>query len=218
MKKAHLERFEAFMLRVKRGVLPLEQQTETWNYYNRILTLNQLKVFRLVTQIEFKDLRVLDIGFGLGDALETFISEGAIASGIALNQKDIDAGNEKGWEVYLMDQSFTDFHSETFDIIWSRHCLEHSFMPSYTLYEYNRIMKQNAYLYVEVPAPETKMNHQNNLEHFSVFTKNCWLSLMKRSGFKIVSCSDMDLNIISKEKGKDLYYSFILQKEEKNDN
>ena len=212
MKNEYVEKFRKFLCKVQNGVLPMERQTDAWGEYNKEFTITQIKSFKLATQVEFRNLKILDVGCGLCDALDIFVQEGAKAIGIALSQRDVAIGKEKGHDVYFMDQSFMDFEDDTFDIVWSKHCLEHSFMPAFTLSEYYRVMKPNAYLYVEVPAPQTVLNHQNNPEHFSVFTKACWASLFKRAGFELHSYTDIKFKIMTKEGGFDLYYAFILKR------
>src|SRR3989339_1106644 len=127
----------------------------------------------------------LDIGCGQGVALKIFAARELQPVGITLNEADLTACREKGFEVACMDQSFLDFPDGHFDLVWCRHCLEHSIMPYFTLSEIYRVMKPSAHLYIEVPAPETICRHQANLNHYSVLGKEMWLELIRRTGFTI---------------------------------
>jgi len=153
--------------------------------------------------------RVLDIGCGQGVALERFAQRGLEALGITLNDSDIEACRAKGFDVQRMDQSFLDFPDASFDLLWCRHCLEHSIMPYFTLCEFNRVIAPGGYLYVEVPAPDTSCQHQLNPNHYSVFGKTMWASLMNRAGFVLQEAVDVSFTVGA---GPDTYWSFILQK------
>lgn len=156
-----------------------------------------------------KGARVLDAGCGQGAALELFRQHELTATGVTLGQKDIAACQSKGFDVYEMDQSFLDFDPATFDFLWCRHCLEHSIFPYFTLSGFHRILRPGGYLYVEVPAPDTVAQHQQNSNHYSVLGKSMWLELMKRSGFVPLDVIDINFNLAM---GPDTYWAFILQK------
>lgn len=203
-----MERLKKFLDDIEKGADSQHHQSNKFVMANRENTRQFIKQFQIVTQLEFKDLRVLDIGFGVGDALEKFIEEGAKPVGICVNLEEIEIAKLKGYEVYKMDQNFMSFDSNSFDIVWSRHCLEHSIMPYYTLHEYRHVMKPGGYLYVEVPAPETKFHHETNLEHFSLFSIGVWNTLMSRV-FQVVS--SVTNNMVG-DMGKDQNYAFILRK------
>ncbi len=153
--------------------------------------------------------RVLDIGCGQGLALELFLEKGLSPVGITLNETDASVCREKGYDVLAMDQSFLEFDDETFDFIWCRHCIEHSVFPYFTLKEFFRVLRAKGYLYVEVPAPDTKCNHQNNRNHYSVVGKSMWISLLQRSGFCVLDVIDIDFEVPA---GPDTYWAFIQQK------
>lgn len=135
--------------------------------------------------------------------------QGFFSDRIALNDKDVLECKQKGYEVYEMDQSFLDFNEEEFDLIWCRHCLEHSIFPYFTLIEFFRVLKHNGYLYIEVPAPDTSANHQTNQNHYSVLGKSMWIELIKRVGFKILDINDISFEVAT---GPDTYWAFTQQK------
>jgi predicted SAM-dependent methyltransferase len=108
-----------------------------------------------------------------------------------------------------MDQSFLDFHDEEFDLIWCRHCLEHSIFPYLTLIEFFRVLKRKGYLYIEVPAPDTSCKHQTNQNHYSVLNKSMWEELIKRTGFDMLVVNNIEFEVVA---GTDIYWAFIQQK------
>jgi SAM-dependent methyltransferase len=155
--------------------------------------------------------KIIDVGCGQGAALEVFSAKGFHPIGITLNDEDVLICEQKGFEIYEMDQSFLDFPVEEFDFIWCRHCLEHSIFPYFTLCEFFRLLKPRGYLYVEVPAPDTSCHHEKNQNHYSVLGKSMWIELIKRSGFTVLDAIDLSFEVPT---GPDIYWVFIQQKQE----
>lgn len=152
---------------------------------------------------------ILDVGCGQGVALEIFQSEGITATGITLNLEDVRVCQERGFNVKAMDQSFLDFPDRSFDLVWCRHCLEHSIFHLFTLSEFYRVLKDQGFLYVEVPAPNTSCHHENNPNHYSVLDKSMWSPLITRSGFAIKNLYDINLPTMA---GPDTYWAFTATK------
>jgi SAM-dependent methyltransferase len=153
--------------------------------------------------------KVLDVGCGQGVALEHFVARGYDAVGITLNRVDVEECQRKGYRVLEMDQSFLDFPDGEFDLVWCRHCLEHSIFPYFTLTELARVLKPGGWLYVEVPAPDTACRHQTNRNHYSVVGKSMLADLIKRCGFRIVEVLDIGFTVAA---GPDTYWAFTQQK------
>ncbi len=150
---------------------------------------------------------ILDVGCGQGPALQHFRNAGANAKGITLNQTDVDVCQAKGFDVCRMDQSFLEFEPESFDIVWARHVIEHSVIPLFTLREFNRVLKKNGMLYLEVPGADTDAGHAWNANHYSVFSKNSWFSLLAKSGFECIDGREYLME--NKENaGSDYYWGF----------
>jgi len=160
-------------------------------------------------QFPLNGKQILDCGCGQGLALEEFTKLGASPIGITFGE-DYQICKKNGYEVYEMDQSFLDFESNKFDVIWCRHALEHSLFPLFTLHGFYEVLKQDGLIYIEVPAPDTDAQHENNPNHYSCFTKKAWISLFLRS--KFLKIESMDLPLKTDRGGNDLYYSFILKK------
>ena len=153
--------------------------------------------------------KILDVGCGQGAALEVFSAKGFHPIGITLNHEDVLICEQKGFEIYEMDQSFIDFPNKEFDFVWCRHCLEHSIFPYFTLCEFFRLLKPGGYLYVEVPAPGTSCHHEKNQNHYSVLGKSMWIELIKRTGLTVLDAIDLSFEVPA---GPDIYWAFIQQK------
>ncbi len=153
-----------------------------------------------------KNAQILDVGCGQGPALDALREMGYKATGITVNEEDLAACRAKGHTVRNMDQSFLDFPPESFDLVWARHCLEHSFMPLFTLSGFKRVLKPGGHLYIEVPAPGTSCKHEENLNHYSVLSTNAWRSLLLRSGFTIAVEETVSLTTPA---GPDQYFVFL---------
>ncbi len=197
------QRFESFLERIKKETYP-----EPPSELHTIITRKMIDEFLNKHPLS-ENKRILDVGCGQGVALEYFESKGFSPIGITLNNEDLSVCRQKGYEVYEMDQSFLDFNDKEFDLIWCRHCLEHSIFPYLTLIEFFRVLKHKGYLYIEVPAPDTSCNHQTNQNHYSVLNKSMWEELIRRTGFDILVVNNIEFEVVA---GTDIYWAFIQQK------
>ena len=152
------------------------------------------------------EARVLDVGCGQGVALRLFSAKGYKPTGITLNDDDLNVCRENGFDVQRMDQSFLDFDDQSFDLVWCRHCLEHSAIPYLTLHELFRVLREGGYAYIEVPAPDTASKHQSNRNHYSVLGQAAWLDLIGRVGFAVESVQQIDFTT---GLGPDAYWAFV---------
>ncbi|MEW6188001.1 MAG: methyltransferase domain-containing protein [Thermodesulfobacteriota bacterium] len=153
--------------------------------------------------------KILDVGCGQGPALSWLLDHGYQPVGITINSEDLKVCREKGFEVYAMDQSFLDLPDASFDLLWVRHCIEHSIFPFFTLSEFFRVLKPGAVLYLEVPLPDTVCRHETNGNHYSVLTSGMWMSLLERTGFFHITRADITVPI---PMGTDTYWAFICRK------
>lgn len=139
---------------------------------------------------------VLDVGCGEGSAQDIFLQIGLSYTGIGLG-KDIEIGKKKKYNVFEMDFNFTDFPSGSFDIIFSRHSLEHSVMPTIALMEWRRVA--NKYLCLVLPNPEYWQ--WGGLNHYSVMSLPQIHYLLERTGWKFIleNCDKYEFRILAKK-------------------
>lgn len=155
---------------------------------------------------------VLDVGAGRGPAAEWFSAQGFEVECTTMSIEDAKELLLLPVKVHTMDMHDMprDFGwMEAFDCVWARHVLEHSPIPFFVLTEFARALKPGGILYAEMPAPDTACGHAFNPNHYSVFGKTMWLSLIARAGFEILEVRDIRLLTPC---GPDQYLSFICRK------
>ena len=105
----------------------------------------------------------------------------------------------KGHTVKQYDLSFLPqkdgYYDESVDFIFLRHALEHSPYPIFSLIEYNRLLKQGAKIYIEVPQPDCDRKHEWNPNHYSIFGQNQLAALLNRTGFSIDSFNNLEFDL-----------------------
>jgi SAM-dependent methyltransferase len=156
-----------------------------------------------------KDAKILDLGCGPGYFLDA-MKERAYTNvtGVTLSPGDIALCESKGHKIAKYDLSFIPqkdgYFDESVDFIFIRHALEHSPYPIFSLMEYNRLLKQSAKIYIEVPAPDCDRQHEYNLNHYSILGQNQLAALITRCGFDIDVFNNLEFDIQGKnEKGED---------------
>lgn len=137
-----------------------------------------------------KDAKILDLGCGPGYFLDEMKTrEYTNVVGVTLSQGDIKICEDKGHVIKKYDLSFLPqkdgYIDESVDFIFLRHALEHSPYPIFSLMEYNRVLKQGAKIYIEVPAPGCERKHEFNLNHYSILGDQMLIGLLQRTGFDI---------------------------------
>ena len=208
-----LKRFEAFVEGMRKDVYcPMSIEYAKYN------SEYSVRLFLAATRIEFKGMKILEVGIGDGHMMEYFRDQGAIPIGIGFDSTSNEECKAKGLDVHIMDQSFMTFPDESFDLLWSQQCLEHSIMPFYTLHEYRRVLKPGALAYIELPGSDNDNadKYTDDLNHYAVMSINMWLSLMRRAKFKVRDHTFLDLVPIDRQdmkRSKLKQYSIILKKE-----
>ena len=162
-----------------------------------------------------KDAKIIDLGCGPGYFLDEMKKrEYTNVQGVTLSREDLDMCQAKGHAVKRSDMNFLDDGDESTDMLFSRHSLEHSPFPYITLLEYNRVLKPNGLLYIEVPSPDCDQMHETNKNHFSILGKNMWLSLLQRTGFTVTWYDfEFPLNFDDgRESVTERYYVFVCRR------
>lgn len=157
-----------------------------------------------------KDAKILDMGSGPGYFLDQMKQrEYTDVTGITLSPGDIKTCEEKGHKISKYDLSFLPqkdgYYDESVDFIFCRHALEHSPYPIFTLMEYNRVLKQNGKLYIEVPQPNCERLHEYNLNHYSILGENQLVALLVRCGFNIDTFNKLEFDIQGKNENGETF-------------
>lgn len=172
-----------------------------------------------------KDAVILDMGCGPGYFLDAMKKrEYTNLTGITLSPGDIKLCESKGHSIKKYDLSFLPqkdgYYDESVDFIFSRHALEHSPYPIFTLMEYSRVLKQGAKMYIEVPAPDCERKHEWNLNHYSILGHNQLAALLNRTGFGIDAFETFEFDIGGKNpetgeefKAREKFYCMVVTKE-----
>lgn len=164
-------------------------------------TLTKQVVEKYVDTLELpKNAKILDLGCGPGYFLDEMKARGYTdVVGVTLSPGDIKICEEKGHTIKRYDLSFLPqvdgYTEESVDFIFLRHALEHSPYPIFTLMEYNRVLKPNGKMYIEVPAPDCERNHEFNLNHYSILGMNQLAALLLRCGFNIDVFNNLEFDL-----------------------
>ena len=172
-----------------------------------------------------KEAHILDLGAGPGYFLDEMKErEYTNVHGVTLSPGDIAICEAKGHTIKKYDLSFLPqkdgYYDESVDFIFLRHALEHSPYPIFSLMEYNRVLKQGAKIYIEVPAPDCDRKHEFNLNHYSILGHNQLAALLMRCGFDVNQFNNLEfeLNVPNPEnpeetaKVKEKYYCIVATK------
>jgi len=157
-----------------------------------------------------RNAEILDIGAGSGYALDLFGREGHRAIGVNYIKADADACRVKGLDCVEGDMhALRPYWGGKADIVWARHVLEHSPFPLLALYEFRRVLKPGGLLYIEVPSGGTACEHESNPSHFSIFSQKAWACLLVRSGFEILTETQLTFRAIA---GEDCYFAWLCRR------
>lgn len=124
---------------------------------------------------------VLDLGAGQGMCEPMFRRWNIEYEGVSLGM-DVVKAQELGRNVKKMDYHFLDYPDKSFDLLFSRHSLEHSPMPLLALMEWERVSR--SWLGIVLPAPEWYTYKGQN--HYSVMNHEQAENLFDRAGWRIM--------------------------------
>ena len=190
--------------------------------FHKQLTAEVVKSYIDPLQLK-KDANILDLGCGPGYFLDEMKTRGYTnVTGVTLSPGDISLCEGKGHTIKKYDLSFIPqkdgWYDESVDFIFLRHALEHSPYPIFSLMEYNRLLKQNATLYIEVPAPDCERRHEWNLNHYSIFGEQQLAALLVRTGFNVELFNNIEFSLgIPNKDGqvknvKEKFYAIVARK------
>lgn len=186
------------------------QKYNQWLYDNHLYDEDEAQyhqeLTRHVTERFFdplclpKDARILDMGCGPGFFLDQLISRGYTNyEGITLSQQDKTKNESRHHKIGMHDISFLPedegYTDGSVDFIFLRHVLEHSPYPVITLMEYNRLLKMDGIMYIEMPIPNDVRKHETNMNHYSIMGEEMLHALLYRLGFQVVEGYLMKSNL-----------------------
>ena len=125
---------------------------------------------------------VLDVGCGTGFAQDYFQMWDVEYEGICLGEDYLEA-QKFGRNVKKMDFSFLDYDDNSFDLIFSRHSLEHSPMPLLTLMEWHRVSRQ--WLGLVLPTPDW-YGVKGSPNHYFVLNQDQWENVLEAAGWHVI--------------------------------
>jgi len=130
---------------------------------------------------------VLDVGCGIGFCHDLFVEKSIAWVGTTLDGDDIKVADTNGISLVMGSMLSIDFDDASFDMVLSRHVLEHSPAPLLSLMEYHRVATK--YLALVLPTPEYWGHGGKN--HYSVMEQAQIWWLLRRSGWEIVFESNL---------------------------
>jgi SAM-dependent methyltransferase len=163
----------------------------------------------LRTQVEVKlGSRILDVGCGMGAAMELFTRDGMNPVGLTVNRDEFLEVSKKFPNCLLWDMHEIAKFDNCFDGIWIRHTAEHSFMPYVLLRSAKKALKHGGWAYIELPGDDTVSDsgHASNVNHYAIMGKEMWSQLIERAGFKILDTNTMSFNTMV---GKEQYFGIV---------
>lgn len=192
--------------------------------FHKDLTAQVVKTY--IDPLELpKDAHILDLGCGPGYFLDEMKErEYTNIYGVTLSPGDVAICEGKGHAIKKYDLSFLPqkdgYYDESVDFIFLRHALEHSPYPIFSLMEYNRVLKQGAKIYIEVPAPDCDRKHEFNLNHYSILGHNQLAALLIRCGFEINQFNNLEFDLKTQnpddpedaQTAKEKYYCIVATK------
>ena len=143
---------------------------------------------------------VLDVGCGAtGFVAPMFAAHGITEYAGVSVREDAEVAKKVGLKMYDADFTFLDMiPDKSYDIVFSRHSLEHSPIPILSLFEWTRISKK--YIWLILPNPDYWGWAGRN--HYSVMNEKQAVFLLERVGTTIVWAyqNDHEIWLISQKK------------------
>lgn len=144
------------------------------------------------------DIRILDVGCGDGWSL-TYIRKGCPEGftlfppkkrfrntcGIEMIHKLVEYAQKKGRNVIQGDIRYLVIEENAFDLIYTRHCLEHLDDPLQALKNITRMLKPGGTLLAIVPKENQDINQQKSVHSYQFRNDNDLAHLVRTAGLKV---------------------------------
>lgn len=125
----------------------------------------------------------LEIGSAWGRQFDILSTRFEKLSGIDVHQPSINRGKELGRDIQYSTLEHTPFPDDTFDVVVSRHVLEHTYDVQGAINEIKRILKPGGFAGAITPHffPDYELAHTTQLGMME------WVKEYSKAGFKVVS-------------------------------
>ena len=142
----------------------------------------------LLNNIPEKPNKLLDVGCGTGVHTEWFNLQGVDTIGITINHKEIEKSlSPKVQYGNMLDIPFND---KSFDCVFCLGTLEHTHSPFIALCEFNRVLKDGGYLFLDMCGIQcTQIVNPIYNYHKSVLFPIQIRDLLLRTKFKVIGGS-----------------------------
>jgi len=187
-----LKYFEKLKLKYKHGYKELLEDN-SMNYLLSLFTIYSHE------NIDFiKNGKFLDIGCGNGSRLLKMKQLGWDVSGVEMSKKAYNECKKNGLNVFNSTLENTSFESNSFDVIYLSHLIEHLPNPIEVLTIVKKILKPNGLLYIKTPNRESlgrklfkRFWYANDVpRHLSLFGKKNLTMVSKKLRFDLVHYSE----------------------------
>jgi SAM-dependent methyltransferase len=131
---------------------------------------------------------MLDFGSGMCGASVIFNREN-FCKNITILDKSVQASEIADLLKINKVSSMRKIDNQEFEFIYSSHSLEHVCNLTETLDEFNRVLKDNGYLFIEVPniANRSVLNSEHHAPHTYCFSKKSLRLSGEKHGFKLIN-------------------------------
>ena len=144
-------------------------------------------IYKILSRYIKPKSKILEIGCGGGWNLIPFLRSGHTIYGTEYSKELKKISKYKG--IIKYDKNYK-FSRKKFDLIIVSHVLEHLYDINNFLNNLKKILKDDGYLYIEVPSIEKKYSlDQIQFFHNYYFTKNTLISYCLKSRFKVFKWS-----------------------------
>ncbi|MFV9551861.1 class I SAM-dependent methyltransferase [Algibacter sp. PT7-4] len=169
------------------------------NIYHLIRAFSLKKKLGLINSFSSNEKKLLDVGCGTGDFLQTALKNNWNISGIEPNQKAREIANCKTKNAVFNTKQLLSFEENTFNVITLWHVLEHLPNLEQHIQVFKKILKPNGILVIAVP--NYKSYDAKYYKHFWAafdvprhlwhFNKESISNLVSKQSFKIIKIKPM---------------------------
>ena len=159
-------------------------KAENLRIYRKFFRGIRHRAERLRYLLDFENKKVLDVGCSFGQNLIHFPS-GCV--GVELYPRMVKFANGLGLEVISANmEDYIPVESSSFDVIYCRDVLEHMVAPHKLLIEFDRILRPDGRLVLDVRNMDSIGSKSwNSLHHLYAYNKKSLIFLLERAGFKV---------------------------------